>query len=213
MLSKSDYLQQVKQLAGDEVFSEFNNECLSWYTNHERLGKEDAYTVDSCAKYLKKLYNKKHFNNIIADDEVMTKEDYFKTVTVFAGQERVEKYSDIVEYHYQQYIAEKRKDAFSPRWSADCIFKHERVLKQKEEFQKANAGKFLKRGCRVADTWGATGVVTKILPGTDLENHGAIYVWRENDYDYGADNCEHYSAINWRDHLKILEMPDDGPLI
>lgn len=49
------------------------------------------------------------------------------------------------------------------------------------------------------------GIVVKIRPGTDNENHGTIYVWQLNRTEYGADNCEHYSAVNWQNSLKIIK--------
>jgi len=74
------------------------------------------------------------------------------------------------------------------------------VLRKKE-----NENKVLKRGDRVSDSNGHKGVVVKIVKGTDNQNHGTIYVWQEDRYSYGADNCEHYAEINWKSSLKILD--------
>lgn len=61
------------------------------------------------------------------------------------------------------------------------------------------------RGDVVVDVDGHRGVVTRILPGTDTENHGTIYVWQMDRFDYGSDNCEHYAEINWRESLRVLD--------
>lgn len=71
--------------------------------------------------------------------------------------------------------------------------------------ERINANRVLQRGNRIEDPWGDIGIVVKIEPGTDNENHGTIYVWQENRMDYGADNCEHYAEINWHRNLRILE--------
>lgn len=63
----------------------------------------------------------------------------------------------------------------------------------------------LYRGSHVVDSFGNEGIVVKIIPGTDNENHGAVYVWQMNKLNYGADNCEHYSHFKWSDFLKILK--------
>ncbi len=72
---------------------------------------------------------------------------------------------------------------------------------------KENEGRTLKRGMRVIDWWGETGIVVKIIPGVDTEDHGTVYVWRDSEMYYGADNCEHYVEFGWQRNLRILEEP------
>ena len=48
------------------------------------------------------------------------------------------------------------------------------------------------------------GIVVKIVPGYDIEDHGTIYVWQSERTNYGADNCEHYVYHNWEKVLKII---------
>ena len=61
----------------------------------------------------------------------------------------------------------------------------------------------LKIGDHVIDLWNDEGIVVKIIPGFDNENHGTIYVWQMNKLNYGADNCEHYPHFEWFKTLKI----------
>lgn len=63
----------------------------------------------------------------------------------------------------------------------------------------------LKRGWIVVDTHGNKGVVVKVEPGRDVEDHGTVYVWQIDRTDYGADNCEHYCEFGWEKSLKVLE--------
>jgi hypothetical protein len=65
----------------------------------------------------------------------------------------------------------------------------------------------LRRGCLVVDVDNNRGVVVKIEPGTDDEDHGTVYVWQLDRMDYGADNCEHYPEFGWQRCLTILEEP------
>ncbi len=64
-------------------------------------------------------------------------------------------------------------------------------------------------GTRVIDKQqGHKGVIVKVvLPengeGSD-EDHGTIYVWQEDKFNYGGDNCEHYCLNNWTDFLRIM---------
>jgi len=71
--------------------------------------------------------------------------------------------------------------------------------------ERINAHHLLCIGDRVKDENGNTGVVVKIIYGKDIEDHGTIFVWQEDRYEYGADNCEHYSQINWHKYLRVLE--------
>jgi len=80
-----------------------------------------------------------------------------------------------------------------------------------EKTKRLNAsGEPLYRGDVVIDVDGHRGVVTRILPGTDIENHGTIYVWQMDRTEYGADNCEHYCEINWREFLRLLDFTSNG---
>ena len=74
--------------------------------------------------------------------------------------------------------------------------------------QKLNSNRDLVRGCRVVDYWGATGIVVRILSGSTNEQHGTIYVWQDTRMSHGADNCEHYAHVNWRENLRMLEDPN-----
>ncbi len=49
------------------------------------------------------------------------------------------------------------------------------------------------------------GVVVKIVKGFDNDNHGTVFVWQMNRFEYGADNCEHYVEFGWERSLRILE--------
>ncbi len=70
---------------------------------------------------------------------------------------------------------------------------------------KLNINKAIKRGDVVIDFFGDKGVVVKIKPGVDDENHGTIHVWQSERYEYGADNCEHYPEFGWQEKLRILD--------
>jgi hypothetical protein len=67
-----------------------------------------------------------------------------------------------------------------------------------------NTGYNLKVGDRVIDEDGNKGVVVKITEGISVEDHGCVWVWQEDRYEYGADNCEHYCHINWHAYLRLL---------
>jgi hypothetical protein len=60
-------------------------------------------------------------------------------------------------------------------------------------------------GTEVVDCMGNRGIVVKIIPGVNEEDHGAVYVWQSERMGYGADNCEHYSYIGWRRMLRIVK--------
>lgn len=62
----------------------------------------------------------------------------------------------------------------------------------------------LKIGAEVMDIHKHKGIVVKIVPGYDIEDHGTIYVWQSERTNYGADNCEHYVYHNWEKVLKII---------
>ena len=59
-------------------------------------------------------------------------------------------------------------------------------------------------GDSVTDCDGHKGVVVKIIPGIDNENHGTIFVWQQDRLEYGADNCEHYVHYGWEKSLRIV---------
>lgn len=59
-------------------------------------------------------------------------------------------------------------------------------------------------GDEIIDVDGHKGIVVKITPGYSVEDHGTIYVWQSERYNYGADNCEHYKYHNWQPFLRIL---------
>ena len=63
----------------------------------------------------------------------------------------------------------------------------------------------LKIGDRVQDSSKNGGIVVKIIEGHNNEDHGTIYVWQENQKEYGADNCEHYPQFGWEDILRIVK--------
>lgn len=62
-------------------------------------------------------------------------------------------------------------------------------------------------GDHVQDKFDNTeGIVVKIIPGQDVEEHGTIFVWQLNRTEYGIDNCEHYCHFGWRNVLKVLKQ-------
>ena len=60
-------------------------------------------------------------------------------------------------------------------------------------------------GDHVIDLYGDEGIVVKVLFGSDQEDHGTLTVWQINRTEYGADNCEHYAEINWKECIKVLK--------
>lgn len=127
-------------------------------------------------------------------------EKYIKKVIGFVGEARAKKYQDIVFKCFENHA--------TPKQCSKSIFWHEETDRLKE----LNKDRTLHRGDRVKDRRGWEGIVVRIWPGTDNVNHGTINVWQENQLDYGADNCEHYSEINWREHLEILDSPVQAAL-
>ena len=67
-----------------------------------------------------------------------------------------------------------------------------------------NENRELLVGDKVIDIDKNLGIVVKIIIGTDIDDHGTIYVWQLERVEYGSDNCEHYAEINWRENLRIL---------
>lgn len=63
----------------------------------------------------------------------------------------------------------------------------------------------LKIGDHVVDIFGDEGIVVKIIPGINDEDHGTIFVWQMNKLEYGADNCEHYPQFEWFKTLKVVK--------
>jgi hypothetical protein len=73
---------------------------------------------------------------------------------------------------------------------------------------KLNADKVLICGCEVVDMEKNKGIVVRVNHATP-DNHGSVFVWQSERVGYGADNCEHYAASNWREWLRIISMPTD----
>lgn len=70
--------------------------------------------------------------------------------------------------------------------------------------ERLNEHREIKRGMLVTDGE-HMGVVVKIVPGHDIEDHGTIFVWQSERDDYGADNCEHYVHFGWKSSLRIID--------
>lgn len=77
----------------------------------------------------------------------------------------------------------------------------------RDKNERLNANVTLKRGDVVIDGLGGHGVVVKIVipDNPSIENHGTVYVWQDSCVNYGGDNCEHYSWLNWKRYLRIVE--------
>lgn len=82
-------------------------------------------------------------------------------------------------------------------------------LAWREKNKRLNENVTLKRGMRVTDENGFTGVIVQIvLPESDdnpIEDHGMVAVWLENQMNYGDNNCEHYTYVDWQTRLRILD--------
>jgi len=68
---------------------------------------------------------------------------------------------------------------------------------------KLNTKVVLKVGDAVIDVYKNPGIVVKIEPGIDVEDHGFIYVWQSARTEYSADNCEHYVHFGWKSFLRV----------
>ena len=68
-----------------------------------------------------------------------------------------------------------------------------------------NENRELKVGDQVIDVDKNRGIVVKIEPGIDSEDHGGIFVWQLDRLNYGADNCEHYAHFNWQPYLRLCD--------
>lgn len=64
----------------------------------------------------------------------------------------------------------------------------------------------IKRGSMVIDLDGCCGIVVRIEPGHDIEDHGTVFVWQIDRLEYGADNCEHYCEFGWEKSLVVIEQ-------
>ena len=73
-----------------------------------------------------------------------------------------------------------------------------------EKTLRLNANNVLKVGDKVVDIDKNVGIVVRIDPGIDFEDHGTMAVWQSERYNYGGDNCEHYCEFNWKEHLRII---------
>lgn len=69
--------------------------------------------------------------------------------------------------------------------------------------ERENKDRVIKVGDRVGDADGNYGIVVKVIPGIDDEDHGTVYVWQSDRVGYGSDNCEHYSFTSWQRMLRI----------
>ena len=80
----------------------------------------------------------------------------------------------------------------------------ERIEWQKKT-EKLNSERTLAIGDQVVDLYGSKGVVVRIdIPNNPcFENHGTVYVWQSEKTEYGSDNCEHYTFIDWKKLLRI----------
>jgi len=74
-----------------------------------------------------------------------------------------------------------------------------------EKTKRLNADRALKIGDQVVDVDGHKGVVVKIVPGISDEDHGVIFVWQADRYEYGSDNCEHYVEFGWQPWIRVIE--------
>jgi hypothetical protein len=56
------------------------------------------------------------------------------------------------------------------------------------------------------DIGGHKGIVVKIVKPENptVEDHGTIYVWQSEKFEYGSDNCEHYVFHNWEKFLTVI---------
>jgi len=72
-----------------------------------------------------------------------------------------------------------------------------------EKTARLNANHTVAVGDQVIDVYKNPGIVVKIEPGIDVEDHGFIYVWQSARTEYGADNCEHYVHFGWKSFLRI----------
>jgi hypothetical protein len=44
--------------------------------------------------------------------------------------------------------------------------------------------------------------------GDSISNHGGVKVWQSERVGYGGDNCEDYPWFNWKEVLRVLDVPD-----
>lgn len=96
-----------------------------------------------------------------------------------------------------------------------------------EKTKQHNLNKELMIGSQVVDIDGNHGIVVKIIkPNDDITqekregheliveseiqddfdlevDHGTVYVWQSERTQYGDDNCEHYSYLNWSENLRL----------
>jgi DNA-directed RNA polymerase subunit F len=73
-----------------------------------------------------------------------------------------------------------------------------------EKTRRLNESNTLKVGDEVVDIDKNKGIVVKIVKGISLDEHGVVYVWQSERYEYGSDNCEHYCEFTWKDTLRII---------
>ncbi|MGD8305877.1 MAG: hypothetical protein PVF17_04420 [Ignavibacteria bacterium] len=69
---------------------------------------------------------------------------------------------------------------------------------RKNSFIRKNTNKILEINDQIEDIYKNKGIVTKIIEGKDISNHGTIYILLDNG------NEEHYVHYNWQTFIKIL---------
>ena len=84
--------------------------------------------------------------------------------------------------------------SFPPEWVEKTIQLNER--------------RDIKRGDLVIDRDRHKGVVVgvEIPDNPTVEDHGTVTVWQSERFNYGDDNCEHYTWLNWKRTLRILDQ-------
>ena len=70
-----------------------------------------------------------------------------------------------------------------------------------DKSEKLNQNKMLAVGDTVVDIDNIKGVVIKINPGYNIENHGCIYV---RDKTQNNSEYEHYAFFNWQRNLRVI---------
>ena len=73
--------------------------------------------------------------------------------------------------------------------------------------EKLNKNIRLSPGMEVVDVEGYSGVVVQVREPQDDTDEGRIAVWQSGRFEYGGDNCEHYSYRDWKSFLRVkMEM-------
>lgn len=82
--------------------------------------------------------------------------------------------------------------------------RNEDLTRWLDKNEKLNSDRELSIGLKIVDRYRNEGIVVKIEPSSD-EQHGTIYSWQINKFNYGSDNCEHYSFECWKRELRIID--------